>query len=563
MRIGAGTGLPADLETHARSASEAHARSASEALITVSPAEALVRHRRLFTTLEAAFAVRFTSSPETGSCAAIVIGEDSVPSANEATTSLGVPVLALASEQRRTGTSELVRLCEHQALDRRIRGIQLPSQQASAALAPGPGEEVLAVGPSGAAWTRTAGAMTIHRVRSCVPGLTEGAVLRQALDLTEPSRALATVALVHFLREVTVDPYEPAPMRASFVFDDPNLRRSGYGHIDYRRLIQHADAHGYHAAMALVPLDARTATRRAIDIFRARPDRLSLVIHGNDHERRELMRPESFGAALAVATQALRRIRRFEARSELRVGRVMMPPHGLCSRIAARAIGALGYDALCAIHPCPWTEEPLPERCLAGWMPADFLDGCAIIPRFTLNHDHASIALRAFLDQPLILYGHHSDLASGLEPLSQAAARVNRLGPVRWCSPEDVATSNHLSRVCDGTLEVFPGASRLRVAVPDGVRSLRILPPRDRPSSGVAGWSCPELGDTVYSLGRAREVVGNRDVTIRLHSEWETAPSSVGTPPFRLWPRVRRRVAEGRDRLEPFRRTVPRANAGN
>ena len=48
----------------------------------------------------------------------------------------------------------------------------------------------------------------------------------------------------------------------------------------------------------------------------------------------------------------------------------MMPPHGLCSEPMARALGDVGFDALCAIHPLPWTEQPPADPPLAGWRPA-------------------------------------------------------------------------------------------------------------------------------------------------------------------------------------------------
>ena len=47
--------------------------------------------------------------------------------------------------------------------------------------------------------------------------------------------------------------------------------------------------------------------------------------------------------------------------------------------------------------------------------------------------------MRAFLDHPVVLYGHHEDLAGGLEPLARAAEAVNRLGDVHWMSMGDIA----------------------------------------------------------------------------------------------------------------------------
>jgi len=55
-----------------------------------------------------------------------------------------------------------------------------------------------------------------------------------------------------------------------------------------------------------------------------------------------------------------------------------------------------------------------------------------VIPRIPLTSSDADLALRAFLGHPLIVYGHHEDVAAGLEPLADVAARVNRLGDVRW-----------------------------------------------------------------------------------------------------------------------------------
>ena len=99
-------------------------------------------------------------------------------------------------------------------------------------------------------------------------------------------------------------------MRAAFVFDDPNLRWRSYGFIDYRRLLAHADAHGYHVAMAMIPLDAGAAARRDARAVRASGrDRLSLVFHGNDHVKHELLAPARRRAPRSrMAAQAVRRI---------------------------------------------------------------------------------------------------------------------------------------------------------------------------------------------------------------------------------------------------------------
>ena len=94
-----------------------------------------------------------------------------------------------------------------------------------------------------------------------------------------------------------------------------------------------------------------------------------------------------------------------------------------------------GVEALCISNPRPWLASPPPEQPLIAWEPADFVGGLPLLPRYRLDKPRDDLVFRAFLDQPLILYGHHQDLAGGLDALSGAAAEINSLGDVRWCSP--------------------------------------------------------------------------------------------------------------------------------
>ena len=115
--------------------------------------------------------------------------------------------------------------------------------------------------------------------------LVEGRSLRAELTRGGP----AAFATVEFLRRVTgYAKSVPPPPRACFLFDDPNLHSGRYGFLDYRQLGAHAQDHGYHVAMAMVPLDAWFARRDAARLFRERSEYMSLVMHGNDHMPDEL-----------------------------------------------------------------------------------------------------------------------------------------------------------------------------------------------------------------------------------------------------------------------------------
>jgi len=522
-------------------------------LISVQPAAALAARPRLFAALEAAFPVVFSpSAPGAPDPAAIIsIAEDPGARAAPGHDEARVPVLVVGGAAADGTPPEDVQLASGAAIDARVRGVVLEDRLVRVPLVPRDGDDVLAVAGSGPVWIRSRG--RVDRVRAVLPELAPDEVLYSLLS----RRAVGAVALVQFLRAVCEPAgWRPPALRAAFVFDDPNLRWRSYGHIDYRRLAVHADAHGYHAAMAMIPLDAWRPHRPTAALFAGRSDRLSLVFHGNDHVKDELMRPSEVSAALVMAAQSVRRIARFERRSGLSVDRVMMPPHGMCSAAVVQALGEVGFDALCALHPRPWTEQPPADPLLAGWRPAEFVHGCAVIARIPLCSSLASIALRAFLDHPLVIYGHHEDVAGGFEPLAEAAALVNGLGPVKWCSVGEIARGNY-SRCLQGErLVVRPHARRVRVEPIAGARTLCIEAPVSNEAAGLRGWS---VGSGPIRAFEEDVPIGiTSPIEIRLHGSRDVDPERVAAPSWRPWPRVRRAATEARDRALALRPAVNR-----
>jgi hypothetical protein len=507
------------------------------ATVAVRPETALRARPRLFGALEDAFPVAFSNL---GAEAEIVFGP--------ATSSESpLPTLVFEGDEGPATARSVVHLNEDAALDRRLRGL-LVHDRLGAPLSPvTDADGVLAGADAGPVWTRSGGAPGLTRVASTLPELKSPVSLREMLA----EHPLAMLGLIEFLRAIGGEHANcPPPLRATFLFDDPNLRWRTYGFIDFRRLLAHAEAHGYHAAMAMIPLDAGRQHRATVELFRRNSERLSLVYHGNDHLSGELSRVGGIGEATSIAAQALRRATRIESRYGLRIDRVMTPPHGMCSADVARALGALGFDALCAIHPLPWTEQVPPSRPLAGWEPAEFAAGCAVIPRLPLTADPTEIALRAYLDQPLVLYGHHDDLAGGLEPLATATAVVNRLGSVRWSSLGEIALSNAAIRLHEGVLRVRPYSHRLRLDV-SGAKAI-VVEGQPGAEETFAGWS----GNGRRGLPFDESVsLKTKELEIRLTPRTAVDPYGVAAPPASAWPLIRRAATETRDRLLPLIRT--------
>jgi hypothetical protein len=320
-------------------------------------------------------------------------------------------------------------------------------------------------------WAKELGDAEVDRVGVAAPMLSEGEALR---DHFSPGRFVALLPLVHFLRDALAaggsTAWKPPPLRATFIVDDPNLRRRTYGPLDYRRLAADAAEHGYHVGVATIPLDARAATPAVARIFREHGDVLSLSIHGNDHDGGELGKQASRDHAAQVLAQAVRRIRRLEERNGLAVSRVMVPPHEACTPQVLSLLMLLGFDGVCMTRPHPWIslgEQSSPYATTehdvdAGWAPAVMqADGFPVFLRRQFSETD-EIVLNAYLNQPLIFYGHISDLVRGLAPLRSTAAAINSLGRVRWCSLGDLAASNYMTaRPANGRLLVKPFARRV------------------------------------------------------------------------------------------------------
>lgn len=521
----------------------------ARARVAVAPAGALIDHGRLWSALSAAFPADFVAwDPEGARPDGVIgIGDD-----GGAAATAHVPALAFPGphEPLRGGPRTDVLLADTPLLDRRLHGVALEDQELAAPLSVGASEVVLGATAAGeACWTRRPhDRVTIDRIAAPLFALAADAPLREPLH---GPRSLVLVALVAFLRAVAEpDGVQGPPVRAAILFDDPNLRRPTYGHIDFAALVRHADTYNYHASMAMIPLDRHGAHGPTVKLFRDRADRVSLAFHGNNHEKRELLAPRALPEALALCAQALRRVQAFEAAEQLPVSRVMTAPHGMCSPATASALGALPYDGLCAIHPFPWREEPIAGRALAGWDPATFAEGCAVLPRVPLDWGPNGLALRAYLDHAIVLYGHHDDVASGLEPLAVAAERVNRIGDVRWTSLGAIAQSGYRVHELAGLAVVRPFANRVVVTPPAGAQALTVA----RPTEGgdvFSGWSLE--GGTTVAFGDALPLIDDAPLTLRLHSRFETPLSGVTDPPLRPWPAVRRLGTELRDRIAPLR----------
>jgi hypothetical protein len=416
-----------------------------------------------------------------------------------------------------------------------------------------PGGEVLASADGQPVWAR---AGCLERALLIPAELGPREALRERLC---DRRSAALLPLLHFLRAGTeAIRWQPPAARASLLFDDPNLHWPSYGFVKLGELGQHAREHGYHVALATVPLDAWFAHSAALRALRESDGAISLLVHGNDHDGGELGRIETEDDALSLAAQALRRVEAFGRHTDVAVDRVMVPPHEACSQATLDGLRRCGFEAITMTRPYPWVEfEPhswlaRPEKAgaLVGWGPAEFVEGVPVLLRHPIaGRSSAELALRAFLDQPLVLYGHHEDVVGGPEALLDAVEEVNRLGPTRWCSLSEIAASSFETRRDGSRLAIRLLTRVARIEVPDGIEELTVELPTvgiepDRQTLLVAGRESDP--------GELLEVEPGSALEIALSPTDAIEAAAVPAPPRRPLAVARRLASEGRDRLRPL-----------
>jgi hypothetical protein len=523
------------------------------------------RRPRLFAALEAAYPVRFEAREidEVRELDAVL----TIGTTDQATNDL--PSMRMEGEETSESTRRAVALADDMRLSRALRGAKLSEDHATA-LSPSAardGEQALATLDGSPAWVADSAARR-HRVGSAPAELDTEEALRERL---QPGRCLALLALSQFLRDLTERRrWQAPPPRAAFVIDDPNLHWPSYGHIRYTELLRNAAEHGYHVTIAMVPFDGWMAHPAVKRQFRQNAEQVSVCVHGNDHYGPELGAPRSPGASAALAEQALRRSASFQRRTGVRIDRVMVPPHErLCEPVAQALLGR-GFEAVCTTRPypwmatsadMPWLTRPTEAGPLAGWESTDVAaGGIPILLRADLaHHPREDLVLRAFLGQPLILYGHHDMLAGGPEALAQAASDIDAVGDVRWSSLTGIARAaietrwnTDASGANTEAMEIRMRARHVRIEVPDGARELLIDTSALALQSDarVRLHTAEDSGATDYPIESITRIPLAAAGPIEIELAGTTPLPTTPSPPRRLRPALRRLASEVRDRAQ-------------
>jgi hypothetical protein len=529
-------------------------------LVGVFPAAAFHERSALFRSLAAVLPVTFVATeslPETADSMSAAIAFGSHNESDEKS----VPLLVV--EESGNSERSAIDFAASLSVDASLRGNSLSSDW-STGWKMHPDQEVLATAGQHPVWARSRDGFVVDVVSAALPELSPGESLRDRLS---PGRCLAIIAVLHFLRNVCRNElWTPPPLRMTVIFDDPNVRWRTYGYVNYRDLVRDADEHDYHVSFAHIPLDFRLFDRRVVELFHAASNRISLSVHGNNHSPAELKSARTDEQARRLLGQALRRTVRFEQRTGLKVARVMVPPHEVCSEAVVRMMTRFDFEAMTLTRPYSWDPEidspsPYagPDDAPRGFTPAEVTSsGLPVITRRGLR-EHEEMILRAFLGQPIVLYGHEWDLREGFGSLQSAASTATqRLG----ASSTDLAAlcrSNYATRRSGRELHVLPFARRLDLRdLASDVDSIVVHPLFEAPGTtheiDVSGHRRVEVSDHETSkLTFDRSGVPPPKLVVEFSGPERVLPASVPAPPWRPMHVLRRAATEARDRTRPLR----------
>ena len=398
-----------------------------------------------------------------------------------------------------------------------------------------------------------------HFVAMPIPTLDEGEPL---FTCCNGERFLALLPLLCFLTSLSEDGrWEYPALQATFMFDDPNLHWQTYGYVNFLEMMDHARRHNYHVSFATIPLDAWFVHAPTASLFKDNADRLSLLIHGNDHVSRELAQAYSTEQLDAILGQALTRIAAMEARTGLHVARVMAPPHGACSESSLSRMERLGFEAACISGGSLHTHNKNAHWPLTiGMRPCDIIAGLPVFPRFGLSDRcQNSVLVAALLHQPIIPRAHHQDLAEGLHLLADVSRLINSFGQVGWSGMTSISRSQYARMIDRSILSVKMLSKHIEVCVPEEINRLHILRPwldntasvplRWRRLGETPQWNSHDIRDDIATKpGEIIEIVSGPFVPIR------TEPTAAKSG--RLFPVMRRLLTETRDRMNPSLRRI-------
>lgn len=224
-----------------------------------------------------------------------------------------------------------------------------------------------------------------------------------------------------------------------------------YGNLEYKGLLGEMDKHNFHTTIAFIPWNFDRSRADVVSLFQSHPERISVCIHGNNHDHREF---GDYGIApLAEQAinikQALARMERFTTLTGISYSRVMVFPHAVAPLQTFQELKKYNFWATTNSQNVPLGSVP-PQDPLFALRPQtlDFKNFLSV-KRYSAEVPVSpeTIAVNAYLGNPLLFYVHQEFFHGDIGAFDRVADTVNKIEPAsQWKSLGDITQHLYLIR---------------------------------------------------------------------------------------------------------------------
>ena len=247
---------------------------------------------------------------------------------------------------------------------------------------------------------------------------------------------------------------------ANLTIDDPWLTEP-YGFLIYKGLLEEMKKNNFHTTIAFIPWNFDRSSPEVVSLFYENPEKLSICIHGNNHDLQEFYKYETTpgdpwpAKPLAVQEmnikQALARMEKFKKEAGLAYDRVMVFPHSIAP---AKTLGLLKkYNFLATVNAgnVPLSsEKPQEPLFYLRQVTLAFENFASLNRKSVKEYSQANIAIDLFLGNPILFYGHHDLFADGITGFNNVSEIINNIQPdIQWRSLGYIAQHLYLEKKRD------------------------------------------------------------------------------------------------------------------
>lgn len=255
---------------------------------------------------------------------------------------------------------------------------------------------------------------------------------------------------------------------ANLTIDDIWLKPQ-YGFVNYQALLTQMDKHQFHTTAAFIPWNFDRSAPEIVSLFKARPDRFSICIHGNNHDGEEFG-PYTDRTLQEQATniaQSVARMERFKSLTSIDYDRVMVFPHSIAPTATLGVLKQFNFLATANSRNVPSDASVRGGHEFALHAATLEFQNFTSLRRYSdeTKRPPSQVAIEAFLGNPLLFYVHHGYFSSGAAAFNETADEVNRLVPsVLWTGLGDIAEHLYVVRTRpDGNQDIRAYAPRIKI----------------------------------------------------------------------------------------------------